>query len=83
MIQIATGRQNWVMGINLGHKVGSPPPTLWAGGAWLGGKRFALTLGCPMGVSNLTRPSSALEPLLALYWIWPVLANGSPMLPNP
>ena len=66
MTHIATGRQNWVMGINLCCKAGSPPPAIWAGGAGLGGRRLALTLGCPSGVSQLheARPSPTCSVLL-------------------
>lgn len=82
--QIATGRQNWVMGINLRHTTGSPPPTIWAGGAWLGGRRFVLTLGCSTGFSDLTRSSGALDPLPpASNWGFPVWANGTSMLQDP
>lgn len=45
--QIATGRQNWVMGIHLHCKAGSPPPTTWAGEAWLAGGGSFRHLGVP------------------------------------
>ena len=78
MTHIATGRQNWVMGINLCCKAGSPPPAIWAGGAGLGGRRLALTLGCPSGVSNFTRPGQAPLALCCCGRGHPRLPRASP-----
>ena len=72
------------MGINLCHTAGSPPPTIWAGGAWLGGRTFVLTLGRSMGFSDLTRSSGALDPLPpASHEVFPILENGASILLDP